>query len=90
MQISQHIDPEVEEDLARYQADADYFNAHRDELLSRYPEQWVAVYKQEVVGTAKNMNKLVKKLEKRGIRPGRTYREFLTHKDELLILPAQR
>jgi hypothetical protein len=76
--------------MERHRADADYFDAHRAELLQRYPEHWVAVYNQEVVGAAKDVKRLVRQLERKGIRPGHTYREHLTEKEELLILPAPR
>jgi len=87
MQVPQHLEPEIQEDMDRYRADAAYFEAHRRALLEEYPEQWVAVYHQEVVGAAKDIKRLVKQLERKGIRPGRTYREYLTDKEELLILP---
>ena len=80
------VRPEIQQDIERYRADARYFEAHRPELLQRYPEHWVAVYNQEVVGTAKDMKRLVQQLERKSIRPGRTYCEYLTEKEELLIL----
>jgi hypothetical protein len=90
MAIPRETDPEIQRELERYRVDADYFDAHRSELLLRYPEQWVAVYNQEVVGAAGDIEELVKQLERKGIRPGRTYREFLTEKDEFLILSTSR
>jgi hypothetical protein len=81
---------QVQQDMERYRADAAYFDAHRAEFLQRYLEQWVAVYNQEVVGTAKDIKRLVKQLERKGIQPGRTYREYVTDKEELLILLASR
>ena len=77
---------EIQEELKRFGADADYCEAHYAELLERYPEQWVAIYNQEVVGAAKAIKGLVKQLERKGIRPGRTYRHYLTSVEEDLIL----
>ena len=90
MQVHQHVQPEIQEDMERYRADAAYFDAHRAEFLRRYPDQWVAVYNQDVVGAAKDIKRLVRQLERKGIRPGRAYTEYLTEKDELLILTAGR
>lgn len=80
----------VQQEMQRFRADAAYFDAHRGEFLQRYPDQWVAVYAQEVVGAAKDIKRLVKQLERKGIRPGRTYRQYVTDKEELLILFAAR
>jgi hypothetical protein len=88
VQVQPQVDREILEDLERYGADAAYFDAHRAELLEGYPDHWVAVYNQEVVGAAREIEDLVKVLEGKGIQPGRTYREYLTDKEELLILPA--
>ena len=81
---------QVRQELERFHADAEYFERHRQELLERYPERWVAVYNQEVVGSAKDIKRLVRQLERKGIQPGRTYREYLTEKEELLILLSGR
>lgn len=81
---------QVRQELERFHADAEYFDRHRQELLHRYPERWVAVYNQEVVASAKDIKRLVRQLERKGIQPGRTYREYLTAKEELLILLSSR
>jgi hypothetical protein len=44
----------VQQELAQYQRDAHYFDEHRGELLAQYPEHWVAIYHQQVVGVAKD------------------------------------
>jgi hypothetical protein len=88
MLVEKPLDPEIKADMERYRADALYFDEHRDELLRRYPDRWVAVYLQSVVGAAKSMKQLVRQLQRKGIRPGRTYTEFLTDKVEDLILPT--
>jgi hypothetical protein len=63
-----------------------FLDKHRDELLQRYPERWVAVYNGEVVGAAKDPKRLIRQLERKGIPPGEVYREYLTDREELLIL----
>jgi hypothetical protein len=88
MQVHESVDPQVREEMARFRADATWVEAHHVELLERYADQWIAVYDQQVVGAARDLKRLVKQLEGKGIRPGRTYTEYLTEKDEVLILPA--
>lgn len=85
MQIPQEF---VQQELEQYRNDAEYLEAHREELLEQYPERWVAIYNQQVVGVAKDAKGLKKQLERKGIPPGRVFREYLTHKEELLILSS--
>lgn len=77
---------QIQEDLDRFGRDAEYFDQHRQELLQQYPEHWVAVYHQEVVGAAADPKRLVKQLERKGIPPGRVFRGYVTDKEDLLIL----
>ena len=58
--------------------------------LQRYPDHWVAVYNQQVVGTAKDINGLIRQLKRKRIPPGQTYREYLTEKEQNLILSSPR
>jgi hypothetical protein len=78
----------VQQELEQYRSDADYFDEPREELLAQYPEHWVAIYNQHVVGVAKDPKRLKRQLERKGNKPSRVYREYLTQKEELLILSA--
>ena len=73
-------------ELERYTQDRLWFEEHRDEPLQRYPERWVAIYNREVVGAAKDIGRLVKQLDRKGIPSGDAYREYLTEEETLLIL----
>lgn len=77
---------QVQQELERYRRDAFYLEQHREELLRQYPEQWIAIYHEQVVGAAKDPRRLIRQLERKGIPPGEVFEEFLTNKDELLIL----
>jgi hypothetical protein len=88
MLVAKPTDPEIMADMERYRADALYFDEHHAELLALYPDQWVAVYFREVIGAARDIKHLVTQLERKGIRPGRTYREYVTDQVEDLFLPA--
>ncbi|MGI8550919.1 MAG: DUF5678 domain-containing protein [Dehalococcoidia bacterium] len=85
----QETQEEVQQDLERFTADMAYFDDHRDDLLRRYPEQWVAVYNQLVVGANRQAEQLIMELKRQGIRPGRVYREYLSKNNILLILAAR-
>ncbi len=74
-------------ELERFRDDAIYLDEHREELMKKYPERWVAVYNKQVVADAKDHKKLIEKLKDKGISPGRVYRAYLSSKEELLILP---
>ena len=47
-------------------------------------------WSKKAVGAAKDIKGLVRQLECKGIQPGRTYREYLMDKEELLILASPR
>ncbi|MPZ13002.1 MAG: hypothetical protein GEU73_01015 [Chloroflexi bacterium] len=77
---------EIQQDLERFRRDTEYFDRHRQEFLQQYPEQWVAVYHQQVVGAARDPKRLVKQLERKGIPPGLVFHEYVTDQEDLLIL----
>lgn len=81
---------QVQEGLKRFRADTDYFDEHRHELLERLPEQGVAVYNREIIGAAKDIKGLIRKLERKVVDPGKAYCEYLTEKPEVLILVPLR
>ena len=76
----------VQEELQRFNQDSSYYEAHHQELLETYPEQWVAIYDQQVVGVAKDLKRLVARLQRAGIPTGRAFVEYVTAKEDLLIL----
>jgi len=78
----------VQEELERYRMDALYFEQHRQDLLHRYPERWIAVYNQEVVATARRLPQLLQQLENRGLPRAQVFIEHVSAKEVLLILPA--
>ncbi len=77
---------QVEQEIEHYRADALYFEAHRQELLRQYPEQWVAVYDRQVVATASEIPELREQLDQQGFPRGEVFVEYVSTKDDLLIL----
>jgi len=80
----------VQQELDRLRQDALYLDQHRDELLQRYPDRWVAVYHREVVGTARNLQRLVLQLKRKGIPPTEVYCQRLSTKEDLPRTPESR
>lgn len=79
---------EKQAELRRFRRDVDYYRAHQDELLKQYPEQWIAIFNEQVVGADADYDRVLDQVEERHIPVGRVFIERLTEKDELLILPA--
>lgn len=84
-----HDDPtQVQQELERHRRDAEYFQAHRQELLERYPDHWVAVYNLEVVGAAKDHKRLIRQLQRKGTPASMAFVDYLTEKEDLFIVTA--
>jgi hypothetical protein len=79
---------EVQEELERFRRDSDYLQAHYEELLDRYPERWVAVFNERVVGVAPELDELLDGLMAEGLPIGRVYVQFLTREEVDWILPV--
>ncbi len=76
------------EEWARFRGDTAYFEVHREELLEKYPDQWVAIYNQQVVGESADARQLLADLKGKGIPLGQVVVKYLPKKEELLILHA--
>ena len=64
----------VSQRLQRFQRDIDYYEAHRGELLDRYPEQWVVIFNEQVVDTAPTVEQAVERLaEQKESLPARVW-----------------
>lgn len=52
---------------AEHRKDVQWFNKHSGELMRQYPEQWIAVLGQKVVGAAPDVYDLIDHLKEKGI-----------------------
>jgi hypothetical protein len=77
---------QAQQELDRFTADMIYVEQHREELLRQYADRWIAVYNEQVVAAAKDLKRLIRSLERKGLSPGHVYREYLTENEDLLIL----
>ncbi len=75
-------------ELQRFKKDTAYFEKHRDELLGKYPEQWVAIFNEKVAGASVDLEQLLTDLEQHAVPIEKALIEHVSAKDELLILPS--
>lgn len=74
--------------LQRFHGDAEYFDAHHQEFLDRYPEQWVAVYDRQVVGADADFYTLLDELKAKGVPLEKAVIERVTREEEVWIFAA--
>ena len=51
---------ELQRAMEQYKRDWQWFQDHRDELIAKYPEQWLAIYKEEVALHNPNLEELIR------------------------------
>lgn len=52
--------------MERYHKDVRWFDAHRNELRKQYPDQWVGVYREQVIGSSPDLGKLLRETRANG------------------------
>ena len=77
---------EQQDEFKEYQKDIDYAETHREGLLNQYPEQWVAILSETVLGAGSDVYRLIDELREKGIPTERVVLRHLTQEEELLIL----
>lgn len=73
-------------DINQFKRDALFLEKHRDELVSKHPNKWIAVYNRRVQVVDSNLTKLLKILDQKGLPRGQTVVEFLSTEKKLLIV----
>jgi hypothetical protein len=75
------------ETLRQFEEDLDWIAEHYDELKVKYPEEFVAVYKKQVVAHDPEMSKLMEDLEKQYGELSRAIAvKYITPRKEEMIL----
>ena len=77
---------QVQAELERFKKDTAYYEAHHEELLKKYPDQWVAIFDQQVVGISPDYELLLTRLEEERVPIERTLFKLLTQNEENWIL----
>ena len=68
--------------------DVEYFQRRERELIEQYPESWIAILDQEVVGVAPTFEELLAGLRARGMPTERVLIQDFTTSDDILLLPG--
>jgi hypothetical protein len=77
---------EIQRKLEHFHRDVEYYEAHQEEFLDLYPEQWVAVFSEQVVGACPDYERLLDELQENGVPLSSVYIQLATNKDEILIV----
>jgi hypothetical protein len=75
----------AETELERFKQDVAYYESHREELLEKHPEQWVAIFNRNVVAVAPELEALLHNLEKQGISSAHALVKHMTQREDVLI-----
>jgi len=63
-----------------------YVDSNREELLKRYPDHWIAVYKDHVIAADKDLRNLISTLRRSGTRLEEVAVELLTSEETPVLL----
>jgi hypothetical protein len=72
--------------LHQFQEEIDYFELHQQELLDRFPDKWVAIYQQRVVGASPDVHHLLDCLEEQAVPIDQALIRHLSVNEDVLIL----
>ena len=81
-------DPEIASRMRQFERDRIYMKAHSAEWLKRFPDMFVAVYEERLVGAAATAGELAERLREEGVPPGRSYWRFLSTTEFDLVVPG--
>ncbi len=68
------------------EAEQAFWRAHRQELLEKYPDQFVVVLDGEVITAGKDLQEVLDELERRGIQPTDVWSKFIASDPKRLML----
>lgn len=74
------------ETLAQFEKDTRYLDGHRTEWLESYPDCWVIVYREELIGHSESLTELLKVADNKGIPREQVAREYLSSQPRAMIL----
>ena len=77
---------EIAQSLIQFRADHIFLDSHRVVWTLKYPDRWVVVKDQKLVGYGKNKPRLYQRLRRRGVDRHSAVVEFLSTKPRKWIL----
>ena len=78
-------DPERTKRMDQFKKDLDFYYAHYDEWVAVYPDHWVLVYGERLVGAVKTIEELRELGEREGV-PMSGVSKYLNSKPVMLIV----
>ena len=78
----------MKEGFRQFEKDRLFLEAHREEWLEQYPDMYVAVYLEKLVGAAATPDELVAQLKAKGVHPGDSYWQFMDSDPMDLAVPG--
>lgn len=63
-----------------------FWNAHYDEFLARYPDQFVAVHDGRVIASSAHLVDLLDQIERLGLKPTQVWSKYFATDADRLIL----
>ena len=79
---------EVDSSLAQYRKEREFCEAHYKELLEEYPDQWIGILDEKVMGVAETSDALLAKFKAEGIPTNFMYVQRLATKPKILVVPV--
>ena len=76
---------EFKRKMDRFSQDLAFIDGKRSELLKLYDENWIAVYKSEVVAYGKHYNDVLAQVEKKGLSTEQTVIKFLSSREVVTL-----
>ena len=78
----------LKEGFRQFEKDRLFLDAHRAEWLEQYPDMFVAVHQEKLVGAAVTPDELVAQARANGVPPGEFYWRFLDSDPMYLAAPC--
>ena len=76
----------VAERLKRFSKSASLFSSQQNNLITKYPKQWVAVFDGKVVANAKTLDEVLAELLRQGVPKGEAMIRYLERQRRKFIL----
>ena len=76
----------LDADLQGFKRQARLFSSHRTRLIEKYPKQWIAVHEGQVKVTGRNLQVVLRELDRKGLPRENTIIRYIDKNLRTLIL----
>ena len=88
VEIMEVDEAKLKEEFRQLEKDRLFMEAHRAQWLEQYPDMFVAVYEEKLVGVAATVEELVEQTRAKGVPTSRYYQQFLDSDPMDLVVPG--